>query len=530
MMASALSIAVLVVAALGVSAQAGLFPPASVVGFPGPTPTGAEPEVVATAPAAPFQSSYYPLIHPDPPADNKSFDPARYWGGLAPAISNPPDTFATYLINSSVLIPPTCELLEAHMLHRHGARYPSSSETVSTLGTKIANATATGQLIATGELAFLNTWKYGLGAEILTPYGREQLFDLGVSWRVKYGHLLDKFPNGTLPVFRTTSQDRMVKSALNFAAGFFGIPYEDQYHQEIIIEGAPAGIAGNNTLSPASCKNLLIGLTDSAAPIAKWQTIYLANATARINSLVTGINFTAADVGNMQSLCAYESVAVGYSDFCRLFTEAEWEGFEYSSDLTYWYGFAWGAPAAAAMGVGWVQELVARLTHTPLTVFNSSTNSTLDSNPLTFPVNQSLYVDATHDSFVDSVLVALNFTSFIKTGPLPVDHIPAGKRSFVASETTPFATALVAQVVNCTNASGSATPYIRWLLNDASVPLDNIPGCGADAYGRCPLDAFVAAMKVRVGEINYAFDCFSNVTIPDIVAANITNGRPPNAP
>lgn len=44
----------------------------------------------------------------------------------------------------------------------------------------------------------------------------------------------------------------MLKSALNFAAGFFGIPYEEQYHQLITIE-APGF---NNTLSPYSALTL----------------------------------------------------------------------------------------------------------------------------------------------------------------------------------------------------------------------------------------------------------------------------------
>lgn len=72
---------------------------------------------------------------------------------------------------------------------------------------------------STGDLAFLNGWKNPLGLEILTPFGREQLFNLGVSFRTKYGGLLKE---GQRPVFRTESEDRMVKSALNFAAGFFG--------------------------------------------------------------------------------------------------------------------------------------------------------------------------------------------------------------------------------------------------------------------------------------------------------------------
>lgn len=41
--------------------------------------------------------------------------------------------------------------------------------------------------------------------------------------------------------------------------------------------------------------------------------------------------------------------------------------------------------------------MVARLTHTPIERHNSSTNSTLDDNPTTFPLDHNLYVDATHE-------------------------------------------------------------------------------------------------------------------------------------
>lgn len=46
---------------------------------------------------------------------------------------------------------------------------------------------------AHGPLSFLNTWTYKLGTEVLTPFGRQQLFDLGVSMRMKYGSLLEGF-------------------------------------------------------------------------------------------------------------------------------------------------------------------------------------------------------------------------------------------------------------------------------------------------------------------------------------------------
>lgn len=69
-------------------------------------------------------------------------------------------------------------------------------------------------------------------------------------------------------------------------------------------------------------------------------------------------------------------------------------------DLSFWYGSAFGSPVARVQGVGYVQELVARLTHTPIENHAYSTNSTLNDNPITFPLNQSLYVDATHEVVV----------------------------------------------------------------------------------------------------------------------------------
>lgn len=102
--------------------------------------------------------------------------------------------------------------------------------------------------------------------------------------------------------------------------------------------------------------------------------------------------------------------------------------------------------------------MVARLTDTAIETHNSSTNATLDDNPITFPLGQSLYVDATHEVvllngelllFVSRsnrservtlntiVLTALNLSTLASGGPLPGDHIPPGS-SFRSSELLPF--------------------------------------------------------------------------------------------
>lgn len=51
-------------------------------------------------------------------------------------------------------------------------------------------------------------------------------------------------------------------------------------------------------------------------------------------------------------------------DFCALIADHCWVAS--SLDLYFWYGSAFGSPTARVQGLGYVQELVARLTHTPI--------------------------------------------------------------------------------------------------------------------------------------------------------------------
>jgi hypothetical protein len=145
-----------------------------------------------------------------------------------------------------------------HLLYRHGARYPTTGAAPSTFAQKVLNATKASGFSVTGELSFLSGWTYKLGAELLTPFGRSQNFNLGVAYRQLYGSLLNNFTAaGTIPVFRTESQDRMVKTAENFAAGFFGVPeYLDEVNIEILVEtpglnnsGAPYEICTNSNVA-----------------------------------------------------------------------------------------------------------------------------------------------------------------------------------------------------------------------------------------------------------------------------------------
>jgi hypothetical protein len=260
------------------SANSTLFLPESKVGFPGPTPTGLEPAAIQTSPIYPYNdgpADQFPLAAPQPHGNNAfadRFNIAKYWGNLSPWYSVSSADYG--LPNASPLIPEGCTIVQMHLLYRHGARYPTSGAAPATFAQKLHNATLTGGLSVGGEIAFLSNWTYKLGAELLTPFGRSQNFNLGVAYRQLYGELLNNFTAaGTIPVFRTQSQDRMVKTAENFAAGFFGVPeYMDQVNIEDLVEtpgvnnsGAPYEVCTNSNVASRGS----IGSTVATAFAAK---------------------------------------------------------------------------------------------------------------------------------------------------------------------------------------------------------------------------------------------------------------------
>ncbi|OQU95262.1 hypothetical protein CLAIMM_01495 [Cladophialophora immunda] len=474
------------------SVDSSQFPPESVVQFPGPTLTGLEPAAAQTAPLYPYNTlgaAAFPLVAAQPQGSNSSS--------------------------------------KVHLLYRHGARYPTSGAAPATFAAKLANATKGAGFQVTGELAFLSDWSYKLGAELLTPFGRSQNFQLGVAYRQLYGELLNNFTaQGALPVFRTESQDRMVKTAENFAAGFFGVPeYMDQVNIEILVE--TPGV--NNSGAPYEvCNNSNIASKGSIGSTVATQFANNAfNVTlARLNSQISGnLTLTPTDAIAMLQLCSYETDALGYSAFCDLFTQQDFENYEYYYDLSFYYNNGPGSPVAAAQGKGYLEEFVARFTHTYPAAL-SALNETFDDTPTYFPLNQSIYADATHEVVVLDTLTAFNFTALFN-GPALNTKSNTGSNNFVASMLVPFATHFTAQVLECPAMSPSK--QIRFIVNDAVIPVsDSHPGCPVDPNGLCPFDNMVKVLQQRINEIDFNYDCYANYTA---TAGVNYNGRAPrNAP
>lgn len=258
---------------------------------------------------------------------------------------------------------------------------------------------------------------------------------------------------------------------------------------------------------------------------------YLGAATARMqNYAPSGFMFTTNDTYAMQSICAYENAYLGYtnSEFCNLFTAAEWEGFEYTLDIEYYYDFSFGNPTGRAQGLGYLQELLARLQDQYINVSHSSVNSTLDDNANTFPLNQPFYADFTHDDIIISVLTAMSL-DYLRQAPDPSTYPPNQDRRFRLSHLTPFGARLITEVISC--ASPDPTPvrqhrvqyyptqygwdpanathkFIRMRLNNGILPLSTLRGGACDngrGDGMCAMSDFLSSQQNAATLANYEY-------------------------
>lgn len=488
---------------------------------------------------------------------------SQYWGQITPYSDNPENYFGV----EDVGLPSDCQLEQAHVLQRHANRFPTSGSddggNDERFASKVLNYTVTGQGSFTGPLAFLNSYHYEMSESYLTGLGASTEFMAGATFWNRYGRTLcnasvgqlaynSSYPNGTArpkPVLRTTSQSRIYNSEINWALGFFGPSFDIVPNPNITnastpfnVVVIPEGGTENNTLaSYDSCFNDnddvigFLGDDDLFTYIPK----YLTNATARMQQYAgKNFTFTTNDTYAMQSICAYENGYLGMSDFCNLFTETEWECFENTLDMEYYYDYSYGNPTGRAQGIGYVQELLARLQHEYITVSNSSVNSTYDNNAAEFPLNQAFYADFSHDDIIISVLTALSMDYF-RDPPSLTAVPPSPNRTFILSHLTPFGARLITEVIGCASSDPTPVPahrtqyyptqygynpanatnkFIRMRLNNGILPLNTIRG-GACANGRpdgmCALSNFVASQAGSYALSNYDFACFGNYTIPD---------------
>jgi hypothetical protein len=211
------------------------------------------------------------------------------------------------------------------------------------------------------------------------------------------------------------------------------------------------------------------------------------------------------------------------------------EGYEYSVDINFAGNNAFQSPTGRAVGIGYIQETLARLQHhLPTIPTGTQINTTLDNNTATFPLNQTLNFDFSHDTNIMSILTAFGFTQFAPF--LPATQITPN-RSLIVSHMEPFGARLDIEVINTpaplngsrkngdSYTEGGPTTYVHFILNQRTLPLYvSFPACGERDDGWCELTTFLEVQSASLPEAQYEYACFGNY--PAYPYGMITNGAP----
>lgn len=385
-------------------------------------------------------------------------------------------------------VPEKCTVTFAQTLSRHGARDPTASKTeaygdlIASLKSKVGTFT--------GKYAFLNDYEYTLGADQLSTLGQQEMVNAGIKFYQRYKELAKH----SIPFVRTAGQERVVNSAYNWTLGYQQAVQEGKNSGKtafpLDIEVIPEGADYNNTLSIDNCPAFSSTPGDDAQ--TKWIDIFVPNITARINTDLPLANLSDSDTISLMDLCAFNTVASPtgkISDFCYLFTTTEWHQYDYYQSLGKYYGYGPGNPLGPTKGVGYVNELIARMTNSPVKD-ETTTNHTLDTDPSTFPIgkNYTLFADFSHDNDMMNIFSA--FGLFNATIPLSNETFssPEETSGFSASWVVPFAARAYFEKVKC---QGVEEEMVRVLVNDRVLPLET---CGGDARGLCKLSKFVESL------------------------------------
>ncbi|KAF2104094.1 acid phosphatase [Rhizodiscina lignyota] len=418
---------------------------------------------------------------------------SHFWGQYSPYFSVPSEISAD--------VPHGCSISFVQILSRHGARDPTASKTAQyneTVNEIHANVTS-----FKGAYAFLKTFEYTLGADQLSVFGQQAMINSGIKFYDRYKHLAEHVD----PFVRTSGQERVVESAVNWTQGFYDAKGEKGHDltPSVII---PEADGVNNTLNHVLCTAFEDGADSNIGDNAQgiWADIFVPPIQERLNKALPGANLTIDQTIDIMDLCPFETVANTQgkiSEFCGLFSEDEWHQYGYYQTLGKYYGYGPGNPLGPTQGVGFVNELIARLTNSPINI-QGSINATLDTNPATFPVDKKhkLFADFSHDNDMTGIFSALGL--YNATRPLSNTTIETAQQAYgySASWTVPFGARAYFEKLQC---HAEKEELVRVIVNDRVQPLKQ---CGGDKLGRCTLDAFVKSLSFAKEGGHWA-SCFS---------------------
>ena len=291
---------------------------------------------------------------------------------------------------------------------------------------------------------------------------------------------------------------RVVDSARLFARGYLGPNATDVGNVYVLNQTDPRSVA--NSLGASDLCPLAVD--DSGGDNATtWASIYLPPITARINNLLTGLNFTTSDVSIFPYLCGFETQITGKtSPWCGVFREHETLQYEYAQDIRYYYGSGPGTDIEKSMMLPFLTALVQRFVDGPNTTYNNA-NQTGPFTP------SPLIATFTNDGQINQLAAAIGV--FDDQAPLPADRI-AWDRIFRASNFVTMRGTISFERLNC----GSKGRFMRIKFNDQVYPVATCQDGPGRSCALSKYQALIAEKSAVFGDFEEACGIANSSVVP----------------
>ncbi|KIP09825.1 hypothetical protein PHLGIDRAFT_22644 [Phlebiopsis gigantea 11061_1 CR5-6] len=392
----------------------------------------------------------------------------RHWGQYSPY----------FPVGEYAQPPPGCVIDQVNILQRHGARYPNDDDDYYKAVRRLQGAK---QL--KGDLKFLKDYEYTLGVDDLLAFGALQSYEAGELAHMRYSQLLT---NG-LPFVRASGMQRVVDTAGNWSLGFMHSNFALSSPRGEPDSPLPIQIISeerNDTLNN-DCPNA----PNQDYYTDQWLHRFAPPIIKKLQKMAKGAHLEDEDVKRLLDLCIFETIAnAPKSAFCDLFEYQEWKDWEYWGDVEKYYKTGYGDPLGPVQGVGYINELLARLTGTPVA------DRTTHDAALPFPLDRALYADFTHENLMVAVYGAMGLFDVSKHLD-PTRLPPDEDREWFAGRMVPFSARMVVERLSCGGGDGGGGALVRIFVNDALQPLEFCNDGDEDLaeLGLCTLASFVAS-------------------------------------
>ncbi|KAK6531810.1 hypothetical protein TWF694_002977 [Orbilia ellipsospora] len=402
-------------------------------------------------------------------------DISRSWGAYSPyhALTSPYKDSA---------LPSECKVTFAQVLSRHASRYPTRNA-----GDKLKATLDKIQSKAKSyspKTEFIKKFEYDLqeGYDMLTEFGKGEMYRSGEVFFHRYKHLAKEEE----PFVRVAGQQRVVDSGNIFMKGFThakkkytGADKVSTPEPVIIYEGEKF----KNVLDHSACKSFETGKFSQTykKPMDEYAAVFTPPIIERLKGEMPGSEIDAHDVESLMGLCSFYTVVKGVplSKFCHLFTPEEFKQYNYFRTLGFYYRFGPGNELGPAQGIGFVNELIARLTNSKVKDYTTSNATTVG------PLDKKIYADFSHDTTMITIFSAMQLFDGLK--PLNTKSIDAEDR-FNAAELVPFASRMYVEKLKC---EGEKDDLVRVLINERVMKLK----CKEKKFGGCTVKDFVGGLE-----------------------------------